>query len=70
MRSQDYWVVKYYLDGAKHIFHIEASLKWYDEQKIQKIFQELNPEWENITASPVENLKFKKPDGEQNDDKN
>ena len=33
MKSQDYWVVKYYLDKTKHIFHIEASQKWYDEEK-------------------------------------
>ena len=63
MRSQDYWVVKYYLDNTKHIFHIEASQKWYDEEKILKIFQELHPDCENISASPVENLKFKTPDG-------
>ena len=63
MASQDYWVVKYYLNKAKQIFHIEASLKWYNEEKIIKIFQELHPDWENISASPVENLKFKKPDG-------
>jgi len=63
MRSQDYWVVRYYLNNAKHIFHIEASLKWYNEEKILKIFLDLHPDWENITATPVENLKFKTPDG-------
>jgi len=63
MRSQDYWVVKYYLDGAKHIFHIEANKKWYNEEKIINIFQELNPNWTGIKAEPVQNLKFKKPDG-------
>ena len=63
MASQDYWVVKYYLDNTKHIFHIEANHKWYDEEKIIKIFQKLHPDWENITTAPVENLKFKEPDG-------
>jgi|TARA_R110002012_G_C11350516_1_gene579520 hypothetical protein len=63
MKSQNYWVVRYYLNNTKHIFHIEASLKWYNEEKILKIFQDLHPDWENITATPVENLKFKTPDG-------
>jgi len=63
MISQDYWVVKYYLDNKKHIFHIEASRRWYDEEKIRAIYHELHPDWENITISPVENLKFKAPDG-------
>jgi len=63
MISQDYWVVKYYLDNTKHIFHIEADRKWYDEEKIIKILQGLHPDWENITTAPVENLKFKTPDG-------
>ena len=63
MKSQDYWVVKYYLNKTKHIFHIEASRKWYDEEKIVKIFQELHPDWTSISASPAENLKFKTPDG-------
>ena len=63
MRSQDYWIIRYYLDNTKYIFHVEANQKWYNEDKIQKIFQELHPDWENITATPVENLKFKAPDG-------
>jgi len=63
MWSQDYWVIRYYLNNTKYIFHVEANKKWYNEDKIQKIFQELHPDWENITATPVENLNFKKPDG-------
>jgi len=64
MASQDYWVIKYKLaNGTKHLQYIEANYKQYDIEKIKKIFNELNPEWEILKVYPIDKLQFKKPDG-------
>ena len=71
MLSKDYWVIKYKLKkGTKHLQYIGANYKQYDAEKIRKIFNEIHPDWEILKINPVKDLKFKKPDGEQNDDKN
>jgi hypothetical protein len=41
MLSRDYWVVKYRVDGKKHLQHICANYKQYTIEKIKKIFNEL-----------------------------
>jgi|TARA_R110000744_G_scaffold198002_4_gene317203 hypothetical protein len=61
MLSEDYWVVKYQIGGKKHLQHICANYKQYTVEKIKKIFNELNPEWEILKVYPIEKLEFKQP---------
>ena len=63
MLAEDYWVVKYRVDGKKHLQHICANYKQYTIEKIKKIFKELNPEWEILKVYPIEKLEFKQPNG-------
>jgi len=64
MLTEDYWVVKYRLkDGTKHLQYISANYKQYTVEKIKKIFNELDPEWEILKIYPIEKIEFKKPDG-------
>ena len=63
MLTEDYWVVKYQVDGKKHLQHICANYKQYTIEKIKKIFNELNPEWEILKVYPIEELEFKQPNG-------
>ena len=63
MLTEDYWVVKYRMDGKKHLQHICANYKQYTIEKIKKIFNELSPEWEILKVYPIEELEFKQPNG-------
>ena len=47
MLAEDYWIIKYKLrDDTVHLQYISANYKQYTIEKIRKIFNELNPEWE------------------------
>ncbi len=64
MLTEDYWVIKYKAkNGTKHLQYICANYKQYTVEKINKIFNELNPEWEILKIYPTEKPKFKTPDG-------
>ena len=60
MKGRDYWKVTYGKDKKKEVQYIEASYDWYDEEKIKKIYNELNPEYKIVRIEKIAELQFKK----------
>jgi len=60
MKGKDYWKVTYGKDKKKEVQYIEASYDWYDEEKIKKIYNELNPEYKIVRIEKIAELQFKK----------
>jgi hypothetical protein len=60
MKGKDYWKVTYGKDKKKEVQYIEASYEWYDEEKIKKIYNELNPEYKIVRVEKIAELQFKK----------
>ena len=60
MKGRDYWKVTYGKDKKKEVQYIEASYYWYDEEKIKKIYNELNPEYKIVRIEKIAELQFKK----------
>ena len=53
MKGRDYWKVTYGKDKKKEVQYIEASYDWYDEEKIKKIYNELNPEYKIVRIEKI-----------------
>jgi len=60
MRENNYWKVTYSLNKTKHVQYIEASYKWYNEEKIKSIYNELSPDYKIVRIEKIDKLEFKK----------